>query len=273
MSFQPWAKALVRHPVLFLDSRRLILVIMAGLMALSSSAHAHESCEAVFEEMAPYKDEAMATALEKATRISGKDGLSIKDLEFLVEKIYDQNEGSMYRASHYWKMSSKERTRAVVLRQIGEAVTSRGLIAYFRDNGLLLDNSSIASKIKIINRSPWFNIASGMVMTAGIATKKAPIFIPEVFFKITPDEMTTLIIRGLHTKEGREILDRYGLKQEAIRGYTLFNRYYTRIAFAVVAWVLYEKADDFIHKEHDNTMKDLWKMIWEEIILRKAEKQ
>ncbi|MBO9665259.1 MAG: hypothetical protein J7501_00405 [Bdellovibrio sp.] len=273
MPFQPRAKALKRHPVFILDSRRLMLGFTALLMTLSSSAHAHQSCEAIFEDAAPYKDEAMALALEKATHLSDPDGLSIKDLEFLVEKIYDQNDGKMFRVSDYWKKSAKERTRATILRQVGEAVTTRGLITYFRENGLLLESSTLSSKLKIINRSAWFNAASGVWMATGISRGKAPVFIPEFYFKITPDEMTTLILRGFHSKEGREILDRHGLKQEVLRGYTLFNRYYTRIALAVVAWVLYEKTADFLSKEDNHTMEEFGKMIWEEIILRKAKGQ
>lgn len=266
-----------RQSVLKLDTG--LRLAMAFLIPFVSSLSAHGqvmACDQIFSttarnERAPYFDIAMDRALTKSVReFSDQDGLSAKDLQYIVEKVYREEEGQTYKFTEYYKMTAQERTEAVLARMIGEKVTQMGLIEYFRQDGILLENSTLISKIRTINRSPVTNMISGVIGASGIPKGRLPVLLPDAYMKIKTDDMTVLLLRGLESKEGREILKKYQISQEAYRGYALFNRYYTRAALAVVFVVLWEKGDDFFKEKHDDVLKDLWARILEELHIKKG---
>jgi hypothetical protein len=111
---------------------------------------------------------------------------------------------------------------------------------------------------------------SGIIGATGIPKGRLPILLPDAYQKIKTDDMTVLLLRGLDSKEGREILKKYEMSQETYRGYAMFNRYYTRVALAVVVVVLWEKGDEFFKEKHDDLLKDLWAKILEELHIKKG---
>jgi hypothetical protein len=262
-----------RHSVLKLDTG--LRLVMAFIVPLVTSLSAHGqvvmACEQVFsatarEESAPYYDIALDRALSKSEgRIGDKEGLSAKDIEFLVNKVYHQEEGPRYSIKDYKDMTAQERTWKTLTRMVEEKITREGIISYFRDNGILLDHSTVLSKVKMFHHSPIKNVGSASLAVFRMSRGRLPIVIPNAFMKIKPDDMTVLLLRGLQSPEGREILQKYKKKQEFFRAYTLFDRYYTRIALSVVFILLWEKGDEFLKQKHDDVLKDLWTIIVDEL--------
>ncbi|QLY25060.1 hypothetical protein [Bdellovibrio sp. KM01] len=266
-----------RHSVLKLDTGlRLAMALIIPLVTSLSAQAQVVSCGQVFattarDERAPYYDEAFERALTKSIRLfSDKEGLSANDIELLVEKVYAKEEGPLYKAKDYLTLSPRERTFKALTRQMAEKVTRDGLIAYFRENGILLDSSKLLTKLIFINRAGITNVGSAGLAVYGLTKGRLPILLPDVFSKIKTDDMNVLLLRGLESKEGREILEKYHSKQEILRGYTIFNRNYTRIALAVVIAVLWDKGDDFFKEKHDDIFNDLWVRILEELKLVKG---
>ncbi|WP_413292572.1 hypothetical protein ACLSU7_14300 [Bdellovibrio sp. HCB185ZH] len=266
-----------RHSVLKLDTGlRLVMALIIPLVTSLSAQAQVVACEQVFantarDERAPYYDEAFERALTKSLRLfSDKEGLSAHDIALLVEKVYSRQDGPLYRAKDYLNLSPRERTFKALTRQMAEKVTRDGLIAYFRENGILLDSSNLLTKLIFINRAGITNTASAGLAIYGLTKGRLPILLPDVFSKIKTDDMNVLLLRGLESKEGREILEKYHSKQEIMRAYTIFNRNYSRVALAVVIAVLWDKGDDFFNEKHDNIFDDLWIRILEELKLVKG---
>ncbi len=272
MPFRHLKGSVRRHCVLKLDTglRLAMAFIVPFVTALSAHGQAVVACEQVFsasprEQLAPYYDIALDRALAKSESRIGKEGLSIKDIEFLVENVYHKEDGPQYSARDYVELNSHERTWKTLTRMMEEKVTREGIIAYFRENGILLDNSTVRSKITMFHRSPIKNAGSASLAVFRMARGQFPIFIPNAFLKIKPEDMNILLLRGLESPEGIEILQKYKKKQEFLRSYTLFDRYYTRIALAVVFIILVEKGDEFFKEKHDDVLKDLWIKIVDEL--------
>ncbi|UYL08731.1 hypothetical protein B9G69_016940 [Bdellovibrio sp. SKB1291214] len=277
MPFGPQTNRARRQGVLKLDTG--LRLAMAFIIPLVSSVSAHgevNACSQLFssstrDERAPYYDIALERAMTKSVReFSDTDGLSTKDLQYIVEKVYREEEGPTYKLADYYKMTAQERTESALARMVGEKVTHMGLIDYFHSEGILLDNSTLISKITTLNRSPITNMISGIIGATGIPNGHLPILLPDAYMKIKVEDMTVLLLRGLDSKEGREILNKYQISQEVYRGYAMFNRYYTRVAMAVVFVVLWEKGDDFFKEKHDEVLKDLWVKVLEELHLKKG---
>lgn len=186
-----------------------------------------------------------------ALKPAGRQGLSSRDLDFLVERIYTKQEGRRHQISDYWKTSVEQRTLRAIERQIGEAITQQGLLRYFEENGILIDRSRLITKLVIINRNPQFNILSALWSAASLSKGVPPVLLPEGSFKLKPEEFTTLMLKGLASPEGQMIAKRYEVRFEANRGYDIFSRYYTRFAFVVLLYVVYDKSQDFVEKGGD----------------------
>lgn len=243
-------------------SKRILLFFIAATLPLPSIAQF--ACEDIFKPHTIYYNEAVNEALLKSHLQKGKK-ISPNDLTRLVHNLFDKYEGKEYEMSHYLQMTPAERTQAALLRQISETVTHRGILEAFKKNDLLKDSSSLLTKLWMINRAKSFNIFSTVWATSGLAKGHPPVFLPEVFLEIKPQDMNTLLLKGLDSKEGIEISNRYGFRQEVIRGYSLFNRYYTRIAITVAFILLYDKVDEFLKKGHNSVMSDVWVLFLSEL--------
>ncbi len=231
-------------------------------MVSVTTSQAAETCGGVFLD-GPYQGIALDAALQKAINKDGEvRGLSAKDLEFLVEKIFDQQQGRQYQISHYWRKTSEQRTLAVLERHIGEEITHNGLLQYFSDHGLLVDRNRLYTKLQIINRNGLFNSAQTAWLTYSMAFKGTPpIMLPEVFFKMKDIDKQNLLLKGLNSPEGQEIAKRYGLRQEAIRGYSLFSKYYSRVAITILAYIVYEKTMAALDEKHKKEGDDAFNSI------------
>ncbi|WP_413575976.1 hypothetical protein ACLVWU_16450 [Bdellovibrio sp. HCB290] len=260
------------HSVLKLDTGlRLAMAFIIPFVSSLSAQGQVMACDQVFSttarnDLAPYYDIAMDRALTKSVReFSDYDGLSSKDLLYIVEKIYREEEGRRYQISDYVRLTPQERTTKDLARVIGERVTHMGLVNYFRENGILLDQSTLVSKIRTFNRAALTNYSSAVFGAIGFANGRMPIFLPEAYLKIATEDMNVLLLRGLDSKEGKEIQKKYQRNQELFRAYEHINRNYTRVALAIVFAVLWNKGDDFFKEKHDDVLKDLWTLVVAEI--------
>ncbi|MDG0815345.1 hypothetical protein [Bdellovibrio svalbardensis] len=237
-------------------------ILILGLLLVSVAAHAAETCGGIFAEDS-YHKVALDSALKKAITPDGTvKGLSTKDLEFLVEKVFDQKQGQKYKPSHYWRKTAEERTLAVLERYIGEDVIHHGLLKYFEEHDLLVDKTRFYTKLQVINRSGLFNSAQAAWIAYSAALRGTPpIMLPEVFFKMKDMDKQTLLLKGLQSPEGKVIAKRYGLRQEAIRGYTLISKYYSRVAIAVLAYVVFNKTLAALDEDHKKESDDAFNAI------------
>ncbi|MFM6928725.1 MAG: hypothetical protein ACKOX6_09680 [Bdellovibrio sp.] len=243
--------------------KHILLISMAALLPLNSMAQF--ACQDVFAPESTYYNEAIDKAVIQKLLEKGTHKLSPNDLTKLVHNMFNKYEGQQYQVSHYLQMTAGERTKAILFRQVSETVTRRGLETFFRENGMLIDSSSLMTKLWVINRSKSFNLFSAIGATLGLARGNAPIFLPEVFLQLKPHDLNTLLLKGLESKEGLEISNRYGFKQEVIRGYSLANRYYTRVAIAVVFFMMFDKVEDFLTQDHDSIPADIWTLFLSEL--------
>lgn len=243
--------------------KHILLISLAALLPLNSMAQI--ACQDVFAPETTYYNEAVERAILKKALEKGTRKLSPNDLTKLVHKMFDKYEGKEYEFSHYLQMTAAERTKAMLFRQASETITHQGLETYFREKGLLVDSSTLMTKLWVINRSKSFNLFSAVGAAMGLVHGRAPIFLPEVFFKMKPQDMSTLLLKGLESKEGIEISNRYGFRQEVIRGYSLVNRYYTRVAVAVAFILMYDKVEDFLLQDHDSIPADVWTLFLSEL--------
>lgn len=226
---------------------RFFLIILGALLIGSLNTNAAERCEGIFLA-GPYQEIALAAALNKAKTADKMRGLSARDLDFLVESIFNKQEGRRYQLSEYWKTNTPDRTLNAIERQISEYITKEGLLSYFKQNNLLVDNSRLRTKFELLNRDPTFNILSGMWSAVAAFKGAPPILLPEGSFRIQPHDFNTLLLKGLNSAEGKEIASRYQLRLEVNRGYDLFSRYYTRVALAVLIYIVYEKTEKLLDK-------------------------
>lgn len=243
--------------------KHILLISLAAILPLNSMAQ--RACQDVFAPETTYYNDAVERAILQKTLEKGPHKLSPNDLTKLVHKMFDKYEGKEYEVSHYLQMTAAERTKAMLFRQVSETVTRRGLETFFKEQGLLIDSSSLMTKLWVINRSKSFNLFSAIGATMGLIRGNAPIFLPEVFLQVKPQDMNTLLLKGLESKEGIEISNRYGFRQEAIRGYSLVNRYYTRVAVAVAFFVMLDKVEDFLAQDHASIPADIWTLFLSEL--------
>ncbi|HWU42589.1 MAG TPA: hypothetical protein VN132_04090 [Bdellovibrio sp.] len=227
---------------------RLGLAVVVTFTSMSSRAV--ELCENVFAPSGRFQDLALDLSIEKAIDGNGKfNGLSPKDLKLIVEKVFEEQEGRQYQVSSYWTETATARTAAVLARTMDQEMTNKGLLRYFEDRGLLIDKSNLRTRLTVIRNSETFNRTKFFALIAISALRGSPpVTLPRIFFKISPEDHLTLLLHGMDSPEGKEIIQRYKLKQELIRGYTLFSRYYTVIALAVVIYLLYENSDKYLEK-------------------------
>ncbi|WP_413585411.1 hypothetical protein [Bdellovibrio sp. HCB274] len=270
MPVRPEKNSVGCQSVLKLDSGlRLLMAVIIPLVTAAPVQAQIMECGKVFSALqlkAPHFDIAMDRALTQSVReFSDYDGLSVKDLQYLVEKVYREEEGRRYRISDYWKLTSHERTTKDLARMVGERATHVGLLTYFRENGLLIDQSKIVSMIRTLNRASLTNYVSAGSGAIGLFAGRMPIVLPDTYMKIATEDMTVLLLRGLDSKEGREIQKKYHAKQELHRAYEHINRNYTRVALAVVFAVLWDKGEDFFKEKHDDLLGDLWKRVLSEV--------
>ena len=224
-------------------------------------------CSSVFADESPYQSQALDAALKKAITKSGEiKGLSSNDLKFLVEKVFDKQQGQQYQLKHYWRMNAEQRTVDLMMRQIGEELTHKGLERYFAEHGLLNEKSRLYTKLQILNRSKTFNVFQTLWISFAAASKGTPpVMLPEIFFEMSKADKDILIMKGFDSVEGKEITARYKFKQEGIRGYTQFSKYYSRIAIAVLRYYLYEKTKEELasheQEESDDAFNELMKLL------------
>ncbi|WII72408.1 hypothetical protein QJS83_00820 [Bdellovibrio sp. 22V] len=217
-----------------------LLSLMAAVLVASIS-QAAEKCESVFET-SPYHEAVLEAALGKAITKRGKvKGLSSKDLDLLIERVFNKKEGKAHKVSAYWKLNSEKRAALVLERKISEQVAKQGILKYFEDNGLLVDKSRLYTKLVFLNRSRTFNGISAVWSIFAMAKGAPPVLLPEMKFAVKEADLNTLLLKGKDSVEGQEILQRYRLKLEANRGYDLFSRYYTRVALGVLMYIVYEQ--------------------------------
>lgn len=226
--------------------RGLLSAILTVTLLGASTAFSAESCGSIFVA-GPYHDVVLEKALDKAI---GNDikGLSSRDLEYLVEKVFRREEGRRYKLSDYWKKSHEERVNTDLERRIAEAVTHRGILKYFEDHGYLNDRDRVMTKLIQVNRSRTFNALSAVWTAVSVTKGGIPAFLPEATLNLKPADFNILILKGIDSPEGQAIFKKYGWKQELNRGYEIFSRYYTPVALTVFLYIFYDKAEDFIKK-------------------------
>ena len=238
--------------------KAILHIFIAIAIATSSvSVHAAEMCSSVFFE-GPHHLEALNEALQKAIRSDGSvKGLSSNDLEYLVEKVFDRQEAPLYKISDYWRLNKEQRILKVVSREVNEELTHQGLLRYFENHNLKVDNDRLMTKLHMINRSPIFHAGQAVWSTVTAFTRGIPpLWLPSIFFTMKESDRTTLILKGLDSKEGKAITASYGLKQEAIRGYTVFSRNYTYVMLAALTYIVFDKTLDFLKQKDQKERVD-----------------
>lgn len=243
--------------------KTILRIFISITIAMSSvGAHAAEMCSAVFFE-GPHHTEALNEALQKAIRKDGSvKGLSSNDLEFLVEKIFDHQEDPLYKLSDYWRLTKEERILKVVSRNVTEELTHQGLLRYFENHNLLVDHDRLMTKLHMINESPLFHAGQALWSTVTAVTRGIPpIWLPRLFFTIKETDRTTLMLKGLDSAEGKEITARYGFKQEAIRGYTIFSRNYTYVMLAALTYIVFDKTLEFMKEKQKKESTDAFEFL------------
>lgn len=254
------------------------IVILMALTLGALNASAAERCEGIFIE-GRHHDAALTAALAKTVSAKPTPGLSTRDLDLLVENIFIKKEGRRHQISEYWNKSVQARTLKIVERQIAEAVTREGLLAYFSKHGLLIEKSRLRTKLEIINRSRSFNIVSGLWSAVATLKGAPPVLLPEGSFKLSPADFNTLLLKGLTSAEGKAIMTRYQLRLEVNRGYDLFSRYYTRVALAVLLYIVYDKTQGYLEsrespegeKSFDQVLQEVEKLFASEEKLQSKE--
>lgn len=242
--------------------KRILLFFIAATLPLPSMAQ--WACQDVFEPQSVYFSEVVNEAFLKKV-IQKNKKLSPNDLTRMVNNLFEKYEGEEYDVAHYFQMTPAERTRAVLFREMRETVTHRGLEELLKQHNLTKDSSSLLTKLWVINRSKSFNIISTVWDSVSLMKGNPPIFLAEVFFEMKPQDMDTLLLKGLNSKEGLEIANRYGFKQEVVRGYSLVSRYYARLAITVAFFILFDEVDDFLERDHDSIVSDVWTLFLSEL--------
>lgn len=226
---------------------RLITAILITAHAMMVQAQTVIRCENLFNSD-PIYDSALEVALTKVSAKLNRSGLSEKDIEFLVEDVLKKNEGPRHALSDYWQKSSTQRTQFILARHLTEKIIQDGLIAYFEEQGLLIDHSRLMTKIEIINRSKSFNVLSALWGGFTLFKGTPPIFLPEASFKIENSDFNTLLLNGLNSNAAKPLIEKYRIKMEVNRGYELFSRYYTRVVLAMLIFIVYDYADEQFEK-------------------------
>ena len=149
--------------------KHILLISLATLRPLNSMAQI--ACQDVFAPETTYHNEAVERAILKKALENGTRKLSPNDLTKLIHKMFDKYEGKEYEVSHYLRMTAAERTKAMFFRQASETITHQGLKAYFREKGLLVDSSTLTTKLWVINRSKSFNLFSAIGAAMGLVNR------------------------------------------------------------------------------------------------------
>lgn len=138
-----------------------------------------------------------------------------------------------YEISDYFKSTSLQRTNQIVRRQIEEELSKSGIVN--------LQEPHLKKKWKTLLQNPKFNFLLGAISIYGISKGTPLLFLPDIHYKISPNDLEVLIHKGLESFEGKEIIKKYNFGFEAHRGYELFRRYYTRFVWAVLLYLVYDQ--------------------------------
>lgn len=120
--------------------------------------------------------------------------------------------------------ASYHRTKHLLERQMVEKIAATGINRWLK-----------------LQENPKFNLLIGAVSIYGISKGAPPLFLPDIHYKISPKDLETLILKGLESTEGTEIIKKYTFGYESHRKYNLFKYYYTRFIWAVVLYVIYDQ--------------------------------
>lgn len=228
------------------------------------TAIAADRCDAIFSTQDRI-EAAKEEALKKITSSKNTKGLSKGDLDLIVEKLFNKQEGSRHNFSDYFKSNSKERTIRTLQRQIAEEITQKGLIQFFQEHGYLIEKSKLTTRLISINRSASFNIASATWGVVGTLKGAPPVFLPEGSFKIKNEDLNLLLLKGVDSPEGQVIAQKYRIRMEFNRGYDVFSRYYYRFALAVFAYIAYDKIQDHLKNEKSSEQENEFDQLMDKI--------
>lgn len=221
-------------------------------------------CSNVFTEQA-HSHTLLETALKLSERRSASRGLSNRDLDLIVQKIFIKKEGRRSLISNYWKKSAQERTEAVSLRLVSEELAKEGLKRYFERNGLLLENSLWRTRWDMFEQSKIVNSLSAMWSLHTIVTQgRLPISFPYFSFKMDPNDLKILMLEGISSAAGQAILKKNHLRMEVNHGYEVFNRYYSQLGMAFLAYLIYGQTEQFIKNHRQSTEENLFDIFYRE---------
>jgi hypothetical protein len=240
-----------------------LLLFLIGTV-ISMAGHAADRCDAIFTTQDRVENAAQ-DALKKISSNKSTSGLSRKDLELIVERLFKKEDGLRYKVSDYYKHNFEQRTLQTLQRQVAEELVKKGLIKFFEEHGYLIDNSKITTKLIAINRSTSVNIASASLGVVGTLKGAPPIFLPEVSFKIKKEDFNLLLLKGINSPEGMEIARKYEIRMELNRGYDIFSRYYYRFALAVFAYITYDKIQDHLKNKNPSEQENNFDQLMDNI--------
>ncbi len=140
---------------------------------------------------------------------------------------------SKYEIMDYFKTTSIQRTSKIIKRQIEEELSNSGIEEFKEPH--------FKASWKALLQNPKFNFLLGAISIYGISKGTPPLFLPDIHYKISANDLDILIHKGLESFEGKEIIKKYNFGFEAHRGYELFKRYYTRFVWAVILYLVYDQ--------------------------------
>ncbi len=191
-------------------ANQIFFIVGLALCVGTTHALAVPRCENVFSDVeeGPHYDAVLDLALSKVfiSQNGNLRGVSPKDLDLFVNKVFNKEEGKVHNLSDYWKKSAEDRTLRTIEREAAKEITKKGVLRYLQEKGFAVDKSRWMTRFNIIYNSRTLNVIGALWTAVSMTRGGFPILLPEGNFKIKPEDLGTLILKGFDSPEGQALV-------------------------------------------------------------------
>lgn len=224
-----------------------ILIFLVYTQVSVSSAAELYRCDVIFSSKAQLLQGEISEAFMQSLILKGFKPQSKYEIQRLVSEIFKETHGPIFKYSDYIKLTATERTSAHVYRTLSEKITAEGLENFLNRNQLLTKENSLKTYFWLFNNSSFYNFFNIFTSLYSAYYGKGPLAGPNIFFKLSTEDLKALTLLGLDNPQSQKILNKYKLRSEFNRAYFLFNNTYSHFTLSIFIFYIYSL--DF----------DLWK--------------
>ncbi len=180
-------------------------------------------------------------AQRRLNKIKLEKSFTKEKIEQIVADLFTARYGDPNKYDMLFKKDkARFQRRLVDLAQ--QEMAANGLVRYFSDRNLLLAKGNILEKVRGIMKSTEFDVVMSTSSFLSILSGTPILRIPNLnLLRISKVDLEVLLVKGIESKEGNEIVKRLLPKGKRDFRYGIFRRSFNVLAFFIAMGMITEK--------------------------------